>query len=1107
MKLQHILNITLWMAAPLVAAVEIPDAPARLERSHIPQSDWNSFHALLAACRDGDTEQVRTLLAKGADKDMALFCACASARNCKDLIKELLAAGADVNAAPVECCTPLYAAIGSKRLGECEGWAAHAAYVTHYEGQAEVVSMLLAAGANPNTCSSFGRIPPIIEAARTGDAATVELLLNAGADMNGREKSGNCALHWAVAQHHNHIVELLLNRGAHPAIPSLEHDYIDMAGVYDNMPGTTPLHCAARFGNIRAAELLLQHGADINAQDAMQVTPLVCSAEAASTEVLKLLHQRGAAITSPKIASRLNLRSKSAADYLRYLVEHHYSFADSDIFSRACFLHREDILQILKDAGQKVPPVSKGGLSALSSLLVHAPADATQEEVLARLQLLIDCGADVPTMGYLPLSFCVDYGYDRVFFRLVELGAPLTSPQPEQKRLLTAHSTQPRSAEGRQRIMQWLEANHPDLLAAEKAEFERREAESARRRKGEALLQAVRSGKLDEVKTALQNGADIHYFSESGETALSLACFSTQNRSLVKFLLEQGANPDFTPGNKGWLPLVRGTDVELLRLLVSSGANINCRSPQGSYCLHTMARRNSALTACALELGADPTLTDAKGCTALMMVTTIDPTILLHQAAPQMLHHRDNDGNTALHCIAAKAQYTDKPDAEDISHYPTVGAKARLCTNIGATLDKEAIAHYLMKAGLSADEPNNAGQTPLMIAAGRGDARLVSVMLQCGARAAVVDATGKSALSYAQMSGNQVLADMLRTHGAPAGKEEALLQAAAAGNTQEVLRLISDGLKVDSSGKHRIGHEAAVLAALNSHEETLQALLQQGVLIDSTGADGRRMLNKAVEHNNADAVRLLVRLGAGLNTSSHLKCGFGLNCNYGTALDEAAGRGNLAMVELLHTLGARVDASHHRATMAFAVQGNSPDIVKKVAEYGGNIDIRIGAGSQTPLNMAIQSGKHELVRLLLQLGASANGLEQVSTGEPLRIASCNNDTAMVSMLLQGGANADHTDRYGQNLLHSVVCVSSADIVDLFIRNGADVNRQCQVSGRLTTPLINAVRYRKAESPEIIRLLLAAGARADVRDAAGKTALDYAREKGHTATVQLLETTD
>lgn len=1107
MKLQHLLSIALWIAAPLTNATLIPAAPPRIERTHAPRFDWNTFHALQAACRDGDTEQVRTLLAKGADKNVALFCACASAGNCTDLIKELLAAGADVNAAPVEYCTPLYAAIGRKRLGECEGWAAHAASVSHYEGQAEVVSMLLAAGANPNTCASFGRIPPIIEAARTGDAATVELLLNAGADVNGREKSGNCALHWAIANHHNHIVELLLNRGAHPAIPSLEHDYIDMAGIYDNMPGTTPLHCAARFGNVRAAELLLQHGADINALDSMLVTPLVCSAETASIEMLKLLHQRGADITSPKIAQRLNLRSKSAADYLRYLVEHHYPFADSDIFSRACFLHREDILQILKDAGQKVPPASRMGLSALSSLLVHTHMNTTQEELLARIQLLIDCGADVQTMGYLPLCFCVDYGYDRVFFRLVELGAPLTSPQPEQKRLLTARATQPRSAEGRQRIMQWLETNHPELLVAEKAEFERREAESARHRKGEALLQAVRSGKLDAVKAALQNGADLHYYSESGETALSLACFSTMNRHLVEFLLEQGADPDFTPDNKGWLPLVRGTDVELLRLLVSNGADINRRTPQGSYCLHAMAHRNSALTACALELGADPTLTDAKGCTALMMVTTIDPAILLHQAAPQMLHHRDSAGNTALHSIAAKAQYNDKTDAVDLNLYPGPGAKPTLCTNIGVSLDKEAIAHYLMKAGLSADEANNAGQTPLMIAAERGDARLVSVMLQCGANAAVVDSTGKSALSYAQMSGNHALADILRTHGAPAGKEETLLQAAAAGKTQEVQQLIAEGLKVDSAGKHHIGHEAAVLAALNGHEKTLLALLEQGVLIDASGSDGRRMLNKAVELNNADAVRMLVRNGAKLNSSTHLKCGFGMNCNYGTALDEAAGRGNLAIVELLHALGARVDAAHHRATMAFAVQGNSPDIVKKVAEYGGNIDIRIGAGSQTPLNMAIQGGKHELVQLLLQLGASANGLDQVSPGEPLRIASRNNDTAMVSMLLQAGAHADHTDRYGQNLLHSVVCGSSADIVDLFIRNGADVNRQCQVSGRLTTPLINAVRYRKEESPEIIQRLLAAGARADTRDAAGKTALDYAREKGHTTTVQLLEAQD
>ena len=1105
MNLQHILNIALWLAAPLATAAAYPAVPARIEAARSVTFDRQTFHALHDASIKGDTGEVRRLLAAGADKNAALFCVCASGGRSKELITELLAAGADVNSTPVEHCTPLYAALGTKRLGECEWWAGRAVSVTAYEGQAEVVRMLLEAGADPNACASCNRIPPIIEAARSGDAATVELLLKAGADINGRERSGNCALHWAVTLHHNQLVELLLERGAHPAIPSEQYDSLDHAGVFDNSPGTTPLHCAARFGNARAAELLLQHGADINATDERQATPIVCSAETASVAVLKLLHQRGADIRSPKIVERLNIRHAAAADYLRYLTEKHYNFENSDIFLRACIQNRPDILQILKEAGQKVPAADNKGVSALSMLLSQARNGTTQEELLAGIDLLLSCGADVTSMGYLPLSFCVDYGYDHVFFRLVELGAPLTSPQPEQKRLLTACATQPRSAEGRQRIMQWLEANHPDLVATEKAELERREAEASRRSKGEALLQAVRSGKLDEVKAALQNGADIHYFGDSGETALSLACFSTLNRHLVEFLLEQGADPDFAPGTKGSLPLMRVTETEQVRLLVKHGADINRRSPQGSYCLHAMARRNSALTACALELGACPTLTDDEGSTALMMVTTIDSAILLHQAAPQMLHHRNGDGDTALHAIAAKAQYSDKPDnTVDISRYPTVGAKPRLCTNIGVSLDKEAIAHYLMKAGLSADVPNNTGQTPLMIAAGRGDAGLVSVMLHCGAKAAVTDPAGKSALSYAQMSGNQALVDMLRAHGAPAGNEDALLQAAAAGNTPEVQRLIAEGIKVDSAGKNHIGHEAAVLAALNGHEETLLALLQQGVLIDSTGADGRRMLNKAVEHNNAEAVRTLVRHGAKLNATTHLKCGFGMYCNYGTALDEAAGRGNLAMVELLHALGARVDASHTRATMAFAIRGNNPDIVRKVAEYGGNIDIRIGAGSQTPLNMAIQGGRHELVRLLLQLGASANGLEQVSTGEPLRIASRNDDTAMVSMLLQGGANADHTDRYGQNLLHSVVCVSSADIVDLFIRHGADVNRQCQVSGRHTTPLMNTVRYRKTESPEIIRLLLAAGARPDVRDAAGKTALDYAREKGHTTTVKLLE---
>ena len=75
---------------------------------------------------------------------------------------------------------------------------------------------------------------------------------------------------------------------------------------------------------------------------------------------------------------------------------------------------------------------------------------------------------------------------------------------------------------------------------------------------------------------------------------------------------------------------------------------------------------------------------------------------------------------------------------------------------------------------------------------------------------------------------------------------------------------------------------------------------------------------------------------------------------------------------------------------------------------------------------------------------------------------------------------------------------------LLITHGADVNRQCKVNGRYTTPLINSIRFRKEENAEVVRLLLEAGANPATKDAAGKTALDYAKEKGFSDSATLIE---
>lgn len=1106
MKTHYLFSLVLFSSALSAQTAEPPEVPVSIAYVRNASFNWQHYNALTYACNNGEWAQVRKLVADGADKNVALFCACkAKSRNIA-LIKELLAAGANADSAPVELCPPLYAAIGNKRVGECEGWASKAATVTAYEEQAELVRLLLEAGANPNTCASYDRIPPIIEATRSGNKATVELLLNAGANVNGRARNGTTALHWAVALHHHDIAELLLEKGALINIPSVTDDYMDNGAVWDFRPGTTPLHCAARFGNTKAVQLLLQHGANINATAKDGATPFLCAAEQNSLEIMRLLIQQGVIIKprdtemAQACVDRLNYRQASVCECLEFLVEIGLPIAETDAISAWVSSFNVEALKTLKKIGCRVSPAGSKGESVLFTLLIHTQKNTGQEQIIEIINILTECGADMPTMGYLPLSYCVDKGYDRVFFHLLQLGAPLQPVHEEQKRLLTARASYPYSVEGRQRIMQWLQENHPELLAAEQAEFERREKATVQLQLNKQLLSAAYHGNLANVQNALQAGANVHHANEFNQTALISTYGMSPNLQVVEILLKHGADPNFQPsvnGRKDWHPLTLCCHTGLLRLLVNHGADLNRRGLLGDCVLHAMARRNSDLTACALELGADPTLTDSDGKSALMMVTTIDPAIMLHRAAPQMLQHKDKQGNNALHHIAQKGFYNDTPCPQDLSKLPSPNTAPKINRNIGAEFDGVEIVHFLIKAGISPDSVNNSGQTPLMLAADKGDLSMVALMLKLKANATLTDTNGKSALSYAQNSGNQHIIDLLKKHGAPDGAESDILQAAATGNTAAVLSLIQKG--VDVKTPRGIGFEAALAAALNGHEDTLLALMEQGVNLNAISNRSRKMLNVAVEYNNEQAVRMLVKHGANIKDSNNLHGNFGM---YGTALDEAAARGNLAMVKLLHELGCPVDTFSH-SSMAFGVIGNNTDIVRQLAAYGAKVDIRLGAGSDTPLTLAINAKSMPMVKLLLELGANPNGIQGVSNGAPLRAALRVQDDTLVQTLIEAGAQADYTDRFNQSILHSAVCVNSPQAIALLITHGADVNRQCKVNGRHTTPLINSIRFRKEENAEVVRLLLEAGANPDTKDAAGNTPYFYAAMRNHTDCMQIL----
>ena len=88
--------------------------------------------------------------------------------------------------------------------------------------------------------------------------------------------------HWAARKGHVDILQLLLNHGA-------------SVNAVDSF-GYTPLHAAARQGHVDILQLLLNHGASVNAVDNFGGTPLHYAAREGHVDILQLLLSHGVSV-------------------------------------------------------------------------------------------------------------------------------------------------------------------------------------------------------------------------------------------------------------------------------------------------------------------------------------------------------------------------------------------------------------------------------------------------------------------------------------------------------------------------------------------------------------------------------------------------------------------------------------------------------------------------------------------------------------------------------------------------------------------------------------------------------------------------------------------
>jgi ankyrin repeat protein len=198
-------------------------------------------------------------IAQAADK--ATLADAAEQRN-PALIRQLLATGADVNAAQVDGMTALHWAVynddaetarllvrSRADVNATNRYGVPPLFLACTNNNATLVGLLLDAGANANASLPGGETV-LMTAAKVGNLEAVKALLARGANPNARERRDQTALMWAAAEGHATVVRALIEAGS---------------GINDTLTsGFTPLFFAVREGHVDVVRVLLEAGVNVN---------------------------------------------------------------------------------------------------------------------------------------------------------------------------------------------------------------------------------------------------------------------------------------------------------------------------------------------------------------------------------------------------------------------------------------------------------------------------------------------------------------------------------------------------------------------------------------------------------------------------------------------------------------------------------------------------------------------------------------------------------------------------------------------------------------------------------------------------------------------------
>ncbi|MDE0200553.1 MAG: ankyrin repeat domain-containing protein [Caldilineaceae bacterium] len=453
-------------------------------------------------------------------------------------------------------------------------------------GDPEFVRLLVNTGADINATAGFGGNTALHEAVAQGSAEIVQVLVDAGADIEAKGFMGRTPLSLAAEEGASEIMKVLLGRapdsataasgdGQKAASPSaigskalfaaIESDNAAMVRLLveagadvnaaEGFGGNTPLHEAVEEGNAEIVQILVDAGADIEAEGFMDQTPLSLAAEEGASEIMQILlgqgadngTQEGEDKQAPAIGSEALFTAieKGDVETVRLLVE-----AGADVNAAEGF----------------------GGNTPL-----HEAVEEGNAEIV---QILVDAGADIEAEGFMdqtPLSLAAEEGASEIMQILLGQGADNGTQEGEDKQAPAIGSEALFTAieKGDVEMVRILVEAGADINAADGFGG------------NTPLHEAVEQGDAEIVRILVAAGADVHAEGYFDRTPLTLAAEEGATE-ILQILLGTGPDADTsvggedkeavsTPsvGSEALYTAIEKGDVEMVRLLVEAGADIN----------------------------------------------------------------------------------------------------------------------------------------------------------------------------------------------------------------------------------------------------------------------------------------------------------------------------------------------------------------------------------------------------------------------------------------------------------------------------------------------------------------------------------------------------